>query len=130
MGHTYALSFYVGSATDHYLFFASTVNLSIDGGAITSYTNPTAPSNMLNWELFTVDFTATTTVTNVTFYNGDSANNNNASLDNVSIYSASVPEPAGITLMAIGSAAAGIVLAFRKRKNTASLSTRGHRPTL
>jgi Protein of unknown function (DUF642) len=119
VGHAYSLSFYVGSATDDYLFFASTVNLSIDGGAITSYTNPIAPSNMLNWELFTVDFAATTTMTNVAFYNGDSVNNNNASLDNVTLNSASVPEPAAITLMAIGSAAAVIVLAFRKAGKSA-----------
>lgn len=114
VGQAYTLSFYVGSATDNNLFFASTVGLRINGGAITSYTNPTAPSNMLNWERFTADFTATTTTTNVAFYNGDSVNNNNASLDNVTLNSASVPEPAGITLMAIGLAAAGFVFASRR----------------
>ncbi len=129
VGHAYALSFYVGSATDDYLFFASTVNLSIDGGAITSYANPTAPSNMLNWEQFTVDFTATTTTTNIAFYNGDSANNNNASLDNVSIYSASVPEPTAILPMAIGSAAVGILLISRRAGKSGPLAARAQGPT-
>ena len=39
----------------------STVDLSIDGGARMSFTNPTAPSDRLDWELFTVPFTATGT---------------------------------------------------------------------
>ena len=43
-----------------------------------------------------------TGVSIVAFFNGDSVNNNNASLDNVTLNSAAVPEPAGITLMAIG----------------------------
>jgi hypothetical protein len=122
VGQAYALSFYVGSATDNDLFFASTVGLSINGGAVKSYTNPIAPSNMLNWERFTADFTATTTTTNVAFFNGDSANNNNAALDNVTLNSAAVPEPAGITLMAIGLVAVGIVLASRRGTTSAPLT--------
>ena len=40
---------------------------------------------MLHWERFTADFTATTTTTNVAFFNGDSVNNNNAALDIVTL---------------------------------------------
>ncbi len=58
IGTSYELSFYVGSATDNSAFFASTVDLSIDGGGRQSFTNPTAPNNMLNWMRFTVPFTA------------------------------------------------------------------------
>jgi hypothetical protein len=55
--------------------------------------NGSFPSNMLNWELFTAEFTATTTTTNVAVFNGDSANKNNAALDNITLNSAAVPEP-------------------------------------
>jgi hypothetical protein len=53
-----------------------------------------------------------------------SVNNNNASLDNVTLNSAAVPEPAGITLMAIGLAATGIVLASRRERASAALTAR------
>ena len=77
IGQSYQLSFYVGSTTDNSTFFPSTVDLSIGGATRVSFTNPTAPTNMLNWELFNVQFTATTASTNITFFNGDASNNNN-----------------------------------------------------
>ena len=70
IGRAYILSFYVGSATDNVFFFPSTVDLSINGGARVSYTNPAAPTDRLDWKLFTAKFTATTANTNITFYNG------------------------------------------------------------
>jgi len=85
IGGVYELSFYVGSATDNSLFFASTVDLSIDGGGRVGYTNPTAPSNMLDWKLFTVEFTATSTTTHLTFFNGSAPSNYQCGLDNVSV---------------------------------------------
>ncbi len=85
IGAVYQLSFYVGSATGGGIFFPATVDLSINGGARVGYFNPTGPSNMLNWKLFTVEFTATSTTTTVTFFNGSAANNYLCALDNVSI---------------------------------------------
>ncbi len=85
IGGVYELSFYVGSATDNFFFFASTVDLSIDGGARVGYTNPTTPTNMLDWKLFAVEFTATSTTTNLTFFNGSAPNNYLSGLDHVSL---------------------------------------------
>jgi hypothetical protein len=101
MGQAYNLSFYVGSATDDSLFFASTVDLSINSGARVSFTNPTASTSMLNWELFSVQFTATSASTNITFFNGDAANNNNCALDNVILTPSTVPEPGSFALCTI-----------------------------
>ncbi|MBI5763033.1 MAG: DUF642 domain-containing protein [Planctomycetes bacterium] len=84
IGGVYQLSFYVGSATGG-PFFPATVDLSINGGARVGYTNPIGPTNMLNWKLFTVPFTATSTTTTITFFNGSAANNFLCALDNVSI---------------------------------------------
>lgn len=92
-GMAYRLSFYVGSATDNTLFFPATVDLSIDGGARVSYTNPTAPATRLDWELFTVEFTATKSSTNLTFFNGGASKNYLAALDNVSLDPAPPPVP-------------------------------------
>ncbi len=85
IGAVYQLSFYVGSATGGGIFFPATVDLSIDGGARVGYFNPTGPSNMLNWKLFTVQFTATGSTTSITFFNGSAANNYLSALDNVSM---------------------------------------------
>jgi hypothetical protein len=85
IGGVYQLSFYVGSATGGGIFFPATVDLSINGGARVGYTNPTGPSNMLNWKLFTVGFTATSATTTITFLNGSAANNFLCGLDNVSV---------------------------------------------
>ncbi|QDV89856.1 hypothetical protein RAS2_09310 [Phycisphaerae bacterium RAS2] len=85
IGGVYQLSFYVGSATGGGIFFPATVDLSINGGARVSYFNSTGPTNMLNWKLFTVQFTATSAATTITFYNGSASNNFLSALDNVSV---------------------------------------------
>jgi hypothetical protein len=119
VGQSYALDFYVGSATDNLFFFPSTVDLSIDGGARVGYTNPIAPSDRLDWKLFTVEFTATNTTTNLTFFNGSAPNNFLGALDNVSLRAvpAGVPEPASLVLLA-ASLIAGSVWSRRSRRNT------------
>ena len=85
IGGLYEISFSVGSATGGGLFFASTVDLSIDGGPRVGYTNPTTPTNMLNWKLFTVQFTATSSTTHLTFFDGSASFNYLCALDNVSV---------------------------------------------
>lgn len=98
VGVQYELSFYVGSATDGAFFFPATVDLSIDGGTRVGFTNPTAPSNELDWQLFEVLFTAQNALTTIAFYNGSGASNYNTALDNVSLEA--VPEPSSLALVA------------------------------
>jgi len=120
MGALYELKFHVGSATDNMFFFQSTVDLSINGGTRVSFTNPSAPANMLDWKLFMVPFTATSTTTNLTFFNGSAQNNFLSGLDNVSI--TAVPEPSSLLLIVVG-LTAGVVA--RHRRNNAE-QTIGH----
>ncbi len=102
-GQTYFLSFYVGrAASDNgnsaYLD-PTTVDLSIDGGPRTSFTNSlTAPSGGIGWEQFDTSFIAAGSSTTITFLNGTPAATSEAGLDNVSL----VPEPPSIVLLAIG----------------------------
>jgi hypothetical protein len=100
IGDNYQITFYVGSCYALPYFFPATVDLSIDGGARAHYSNPATPSTMLDWELFTVDFTAANSTTNLTFLNGDASNNYETPLDNVSVDV--VPEPSTLALLALG----------------------------
>ncbi len=120
IGGAYELSFYVGSSTDNVYFFASTVNLSIDGGTLTSFTNTTTPNNMLDWKKFTVAFIAQNSNTSFTFTNGSASSNYQSGLDNVSLTSVAVPEPFSITIWGIGAIGMGLV-ARRRAKKAASV---------
>jgi hypothetical protein len=82
---SYEVSFYVGSATNNSIYFPATVRLSIGGGTPVNYFNPSAPNNQLDWRRFAVNFTATTTTTTLTFFNGSASNNYLSGLDNVSV---------------------------------------------
>lgn len=104
IGTTYQLRFHVGSCTDNTYFFASTVDLSINGGARTSYTNPTTPTDHFDWREFTVTFTATSTTTNITFYNGSAPNNYQSALDNVSMVATDTVPPTIVDVFFDGSA--------------------------
>jgi hypothetical protein len=115
VGQTYALSFYVGSGTDSVTFSASTVDLRIDGGARVSYTNLNEPTDNLDWQLFTVNFTATGPVTDIAFYNGSGPGNNLSALDNVSI-TAVIPEPSAFALLA-GALGLGSALIRRRSRS-------------
>ncbi|MFN0196633.1 MAG: DUF642 domain-containing protein [Planctomycetaceae bacterium] len=119
IGNTYELTFHVGSATDGGIFFfPATVDLRIDGGPRTSYFNPAAPTNMLDWKQFSVRFLAQNSLTNLTFFNGSAANNYISPLDNVSLVDlgpAAVPEPGTLTLAAFG-AVGCLAGAIRRRR--------------
>ena len=116
IGVAYELSFYVGSATDNQYFFASTIDLSIDGGSRMSFTNSTTPGNMLDWKKFTVAFSAQNSNTSFTFYHGSGPDNYLSGLDNVSLDVTAVPEPASIAMLSTG--ALGLLFACRKRRQT------------
>ena len=121
IGQGYELKFYVGSTTDatsSHFFFPTTVDLSIDGGTRTHYFNPTGPTNMLDWKLFTVDFTAAQSTTNLAFLNGAAANNFETALDNVQLSPTAAPEPGSVTLLGLGLASFGGMTWLRKRKAT------------
>ncbi len=109
IGQLYRLSFYVGSASNNTSILASTVDLSIGGGGRVSFTNPTAPRTTMDWQLFTADFTATNTLTNITFFNGSTPNNNLSGLDNVTLQL--IPTPGAAALLGL----CGLLAARRRR---------------
>jgi hypothetical protein len=113
-GGLYEVSFYVGSADDNVnnFFFPATIDLSINGGPRTHYTNPIAPPDHLDWKQFIVPFVAVGSSTNLTFYNGGASNNFLSAFDNV--VADGVPEPAGVILIGLG--AAGFLGGRRKRR--------------
>jgi hypothetical protein len=109
IGQPYRISFYVGSATNNVNIFASTVDLSIAGGPRVSFTNPTAPRNSMDWQLFSVDFVATSDLTNISFFHGSGLGNNLSGLDNVTLEL--VPTPGAAALLGLG----GLVASRRRR---------------
>jgi len=118
LGGQYTISFYVGSADDNVnnFFFPSTIDLSINGGTRTHFTNPNAPSNHLDWMQFVVPFVATGSSTNLTFYNGGASNNFLSAFDNVVVEG--VPEPSSFMLLlsALGCGAVGAHVRRRKAR--------------
>jgi hypothetical protein len=118
IGETYRLSFFVGVAKgNQYYQLPSILDLSIDGGARTSFTNANLVDGTVTWQQFSQDFTATNLSTTIAFFNGiASADNNFVGLDNVQISSlsqpTSVPEPFTIIGTLIGGSAA---LRMRKK---------------
>jgi hypothetical protein len=108
IGGLYELSFYVGSAQASPFFAAATVDLSINGGPRVPFHNPIAPSNMLNWQQFIVPFVATSSSTNLTFYNGSASNNFLSALDNVVIEG--IPEPSTGTLALLTLVASALLI--------------------
>lgn len=111
-GQLYSLSFHVGSGTDFSTFAASTVDLSIDGGARVGYTNPNIPATHLDWQQFVVEFTATGLVTDIAFYNGSGAGNHLSGLDNVAI--TAIPESSAIPVLLGAFSLGGVLLRWRR----------------
>jgi hypothetical protein len=113
IGQAYALSFYVGSGTDFTTFTASTVDLSINGGARVGFTNPSTPTTELDWMQFSVSFSATSPITEITFFNGSGSGNHLSALDNVTI--TAIPEPSAFALV-VGAVSLGGTLVRRRKK--------------
>jgi len=114
-GQTYNLSFYVGTGFST----TSTVGVLINGSLLATKTNST-PGATLNWELFTVPFTAASASTVIGFENLDPLGDDSNGLDNISLVLApppAVPEPG--TLVLFGTALAGFGF-LRRRKATHS----------
>jgi VPDSG-CTERM motif/Protein of unknown function (DUF642) len=115
VGQTYLLSFYVGRASGDPTIYGtpSTVDLSINGSARTSFTNTNATPGKVNWEQFSEQFVAAGTMTTLDFFNGETTNDF-AGLDNVSISAVSKTPDTGTTGSLLGLSLVG--LAFLRRK--------------
>lgn len=115
IGSNYALRFYVGSAQGGPVS-PSTVAVSIGGGPRSSFTNPSATTT-LQWQQYSLDFTATSTSESIAFFNGSSAFNNLSALDNITLDLATNPVsgvPGPVPLLGVG-AAFGWSCRLRKR---------------
>lgn len=111
IGQAYRVSFWVGSATNGFNIFASTVDLSIDGGPRVSFTNPTAPRTFMDWQQFSAVFVATSDLTNISFFHGSGLNNNLSGLDNVTVEL--IPTPGAAAILGLGG-----LMASRRRRAT------------
>ena len=115
----YQLSFFVGNASPTggnagSYTQPSTANLSINGGAIQSFTNADDTPFAINWKPFTVSFYSATPVT-LTFSNG-TVGDNMLGLDDVSLNA--VPEPSTWAMLIAGFGLVG-ASARRRRAVTA-----------
>lgn len=119
IGQIYTLQFWVGNAdgsgNGNYLL-PSTVNLSIDGGGLLSFTNSATTPGLNNWRRFATTFTATEATTTIAFLNGTDLGDAQAGLDSVSLVEGivAVPEPSSWALMIAGFGLSGAM--FRRRR--------------
>jgi hypothetical protein len=115
-GTTYLLEFYVGRAQSNngssLYQTPATLDLSIDGGARTGFTNSNSVApGFVGWQKFSTSFNAIGTSTTIEFLNGTPATTNYLGLDNVSL--SAIPEPAGLSLVGL---AAISVIGFGRRQ--------------
>lgn len=100
-GTQYTLKFALGNAFDaaqaHFQGTA-VVNVTVDGNAPVSFSNSTHTQGQISWAVETLQFTATSASTTVTFTNATAANTWYAGIDAVTI----VPEPGMMTLAGAG----------------------------
>jgi len=110
-GMTYELVFWVGHQDGFapgYTEGPGAVALYIDGVFVGSLTATENTSGDVTWTRFTHRLTAVEPETVIAFLNGTPVGNNYAGLDSVSMVE--VPEPASLTMLCVGLAAAGILL--------------------
>jgi hypothetical protein len=129
VGTQYLLSFYVGRGdagndkTSGPIYAnPATINLSINGGSNVSFTNSDVTQNAVNWKEFSYLFTATTSLTTISFLNGTPLNtktnnvgSNYAGLDDVSLAAVPVPEPSTIVTVALVGLSLGVTRVARRR---------------
>lgn len=121
VGHLYSLSFWVGNVVNPGGGFGttSTVGVSENGTSLGNFTNSGGVgTSILNWEMFSTTFVATSSSTTIQFLNGDPSSDNSNGLDNISLSDQGpsgtpTPEPASLVLVASGVLSA---LGLRRRK--------------
>ncbi len=87
-GQLYQISFFVGSADNTYSGYAipaTGLELVTNGTSAGTFTNTASTPNGVNWKQFTASFTASSSLTTLSFLNATPAGGNLAGLDNVSI---------------------------------------------
>jgi len=117
-GKTYDLSFDVGNVFDPRGAYgtSSSVAVMVNGTSLGTFTNScTTCTDTLTWENFTTSFVASGATTLVEFLNQDPTTDNSNGLDKVVLTGAAgaVPEPATLSLLALGLAGVGL---FRRRR--------------
>ncbi len=118
IGQRYTLSFWVGNADgtgNGFYSLPSTVNLSINNGSFTSFTNSDTTPFTTNWKFFSTSFTASTNLTAISFFNGTPIGDSAAGLDSVNLSVSGIPEPASWALMIFGFGLVGARMRFRRR---------------
>ncbi|MFO1095107.1 MAG: VPLPA-CTERM sorting domain-containing protein [Planctomycetaceae bacterium] len=137
-GLSYHLTFWVGTATPTFgtdsasgYHDPATINLSINGSSVGSYTNSNRTNGFVNWAQFSYDFIASGSSTLVTFLNGTAGDATGqtstsgswyAGLDDVDLTlrsSAAVPAPASLVLALTGLPGLAM-LRIRRRKSAAA----------
>jgi Protein of unknown function (DUF642) len=117
-GSVYTLSFWIGRAggTDTKYATAATVDMQIDNGPRTAYTNANLTAGSVNWQLFTTMFTASGASTRIHFLNGTVSPTSYAGVDDAHVSLASVPEPTSVALLGCGLSVASLVGWRRSRR--------------
>jgi hypothetical protein len=115
VGQPYSLTFWVGNADgsgNSAFGLPSTVNLVINNGSPTSFTNSSVVFRAVQWSQFEYVFIAATPTTTLAFYNGTPAGDRFAGLDNISLQA--VPEPSTLAFWSLG--LIGLAIARRRLK--------------
>ena len=123
-GEQYALTFYVGNFTslDGAGRGAATVVVRLDGSVFQTASNTSSTRGVVDWQLFTYDFTASGANTTLDFINGTAGGVLFNGLDNVQV-NAAAPEPAPLTLAVMGLLAISVVRRKCFRCSSRNLST-------